>query len=62
LTRLLSTPTKENLLIIRVTIGSGWHFFGLSSARPHPARKDIGMFYIHADPPKSLPPIPARLS
>jgi hypothetical protein len=37
-------------------------FFALPSARPHPARKDIGMFYIHADPPKSLPPIPVRVS
>jgi hypothetical protein len=62
LTSLLSAPTKENLLIIRVTIGSGWHFFGLPSARPHPAPKDVGMFYIHADPPKSLPPIPVRVS
>jgi len=55
-------PTKQNLLIIRVTIDSGWHFFGLPSACPHPARKDIGMFYIHADPPKYLPPIPVRVS
>src|SRR5947209_11166204 len=62
LTSLLSAPTKENLLIIRVTIDSGWHFFGLPSARPHPAPKDVGMFYIHADPPKSLPPIPVRVS
>jgi hypothetical protein len=62
LTRVLSAPTKENLLIIRVTIDSGWHFFGLPSARPHPAPKDVGMFYIHADPPKSLPPIPVRVS
>src|SRR5262249_19495587 len=66
LTRLLSAPTKENLLIVRVTIDSGWHFFGLPSARPHPARKDVGMLlehdYIHADPPKSLPPIPVRVS
>src|SRR6516162_3175651 len=54
--------TKENLLIIRVTIDSGWHFFGLPSARPHPAPKDVGMFYIHADPPKSSPPIPVRVS
>jgi hypothetical protein len=53
---------KENLLIIKVTIDSGWHFFGLPSARPHPAPKDVGMFYIHADPPKSLPPIPVRVS
>ena len=37
LTSLLSAPTKENLLIIRVTIDSGWHFLGLPSARPHPA-------------------------
>ena len=37
-------------------------FFGLPSARPHAARKDIGMFYIHADPPKYLPPIPMRVS
>jgi len=36
--------------------------FGLPSARPHAARKDIGMFYIHADPPKYLPPIPMRVS
>src|SRR2546421_11360635 len=35
LTSLLSAPTKENLLIIRVTIDSGWHFLGLPSARPH---------------------------
>ena len=35
---------------------------GLPSARPHPAPKDVGMFYIHADPPKSLPPIPVRVS
>jgi hypothetical protein len=62
LTRVLSAPTKENLLIIKVTIDSGWHFFGLPSARPHPAPKDVGMFYIHADPPKSLPPIPVRVS
>ena len=62
LTSLLSAPTKENLLIIRVTIDSGWHFLGLPSARPHPAPKDVGMFYIHADPPKSLPPIPVRVS
>src|SRR5207247_10130608 len=55
-------PVKENLLIIRVTIDSGWHFFGLPSARPNPAPKDVGMFYIHADPPKSLPPIPVRVS
>jgi len=62
LTSLLSAPTKENLLIIRVTIDSGWHFLGLPSARPHPAHKDVGMFYIHADPPKSSPPIPVRVS
>lgn len=62
LTSLLSAPTKENLLIIRVTIDTGWHFLGLPSARPHPAPKDVGMFYIHADPPKSLPPIPVRVS
>jgi hypothetical protein len=62
LTSLLSAPTKENLLIIRVTIDGGWHFLGLPSARPHPAPKDVGMFYIHADPPKSLPPIPVRVS
>src|SRR5262245_24290522 len=53
LTSLLSAPTKENLLIIRVTIDSGWHFLGLPSARPHPAPKDVGMFYVHADPPKT---------
>ena len=35
LTSLLSAPTIENLLIIRVTIDSGWHFLGLPSARPH---------------------------
>ena len=35
---------------------------GLPSARPHPAPKDVGMFYIRADPPKSLPPIPVRVS
>src|ERR1700752_461581 len=62
LTRVLSASTKENLLIIRVTIDSGWHFFGLPSERRHPAPKDVGMFYIHADPPKSLPPIPVRVS
>jgi len=55
-------PTKENLLIIRVTIDSSWHFLGLPSARPHPPPKDVGMFYIHADPPKSLPPIPVHVS
>jgi hypothetical protein len=37
-------------------------FGGLPSARPHPPPKDVGMFYIHADPPKSLPPIPMRVS
>src|SRR5262245_13543559 len=60
--RLLSAPTKENLLIIRVTIDSGRHFLSLPSACPHPAPKDAGMFYIHADPPKPLPPIPVRVS
>ena len=54
--------TKENLLIIRVTIGSGRHFLSLPSARPHPAPNDVGMFYVHADPPKSLPPTPVRVS
>src|SRR6516225_9641416 len=28
----------------------------------HSAPKDVGMFYIHADPPRSLPPIPVRVS
>ena len=62
MTSLLSAPTKENLLIIRVTIGSGRHFLSLPSARPHPAPNDVGMFYVHADPPKSLPPTPVRVS
>jgi hypothetical protein len=59
-------PNQKNLLIIRVTIDNGRHFLALPSARPHPARKDVGMLlehdYIHADPPKSLPPIPVRVS
>jgi hypothetical protein len=60
-----SAPTK-NLLFIRVTIDNDWHFLGLPSARPHPARKDVGMLlehhYVYADPPKCLPPIPVRVS
>ena len=55
-------PTTENLLIIRVTIDSGRHFLSLPSARPHPAPNDVRMFYVHADPPKSLLPTPVRVS
>jgi hypothetical protein len=41
-------------------------FAGVPSARPHFACKDIGMVlesdYIYADRPKTLPPIPLRVS
>jgi hypothetical protein len=42
-----------------------WRFSGLPSARPHPARKNVGMLesdYIHAQPLKPLPPVPVRVS
>src|SRR5262249_1214140 len=61
LSHLLSAPTKENYSLSGLPSTAADIFFGLPSARPHPAPKDVGMFYTHADPPKSLPPIPVRV-
>jgi hypothetical protein len=66
LTSALSAPTREIYSLAGLPSTTAGIFLALPSARPHPARKDVGMLlehdYIHADPPKSLPPIPVRVS